>query len=335
MTYFNRILPALILMLSAPLIAEFLLGDFNIRQFAYMGIFVPLYGGGALLIREIARRAGRGWWTMMLLGLAYAFVLEGFVNQTMLNPNYMGQHMLKYGFISYLGTSFNYDIFILTLHVVWSVCTPIALAEGLAGKRAYEPWLNRIELGMVVLLTILGVVGTTIGAYKSNHFIASPMQYVVVGVLMMLAVLLAFKMDIKQGTKKVTGSNQLSYWVVLLAMLVLSSLFQFWFHYAPKHVAPLVGIAVFVVIDVLVVWLLVHYSRKVAVDDTTTSALLALSAGMGAILTYAWFGMRRFLNGASAMGIKTQPIDIAGQVGLILLFVALGWLAYTKIKKQL
>src|SRR5262245_15781139 len=72
MTTLRRIGPALALLIIAPLIAEFLLGDFNIRQIGFLGVFIPVYGAGALLVREITRRARRGWPTMLLLALAYA-----------------------------------------------------------------------------------------------------------------------------------------------------------------------------------------------------------------------------------------------------------------------
>ncbi|OSY89544.1 hypothetical protein WH52_02620 [Tenacibaculum holothuriorum] len=60
MNTLQRIIPALILLFISPLIAEFLLGDFNIRQLGYLGIFIPLYGASALFIREIVRRTRRG-----------------------------------------------------------------------------------------------------------------------------------------------------------------------------------------------------------------------------------------------------------------------------------
>ena len=35
-----------------------------------MVVLAPMSGGGALLIREVARRAGRGWPTVLLLAAA-------------------------------------------------------------------------------------------------------------------------------------------------------------------------------------------------------------------------------------------------------------------------
>src|SRR5262245_49360262 len=54
---FRRIGPALLLVVLAPIVAEFLLADFTVRQLGLLVALMPLYGCGALLIREVARRA--------------------------------------------------------------------------------------------------------------------------------------------------------------------------------------------------------------------------------------------------------------------------------------
>jgi hypothetical protein len=55
----------------------------------YLGIFVPLYGTVAVLIREITRRTGRGWPTILLLGAAFGLVQAGLIDQSLFNPGYL------------------------------------------------------------------------------------------------------------------------------------------------------------------------------------------------------------------------------------------------------
>lgn len=50
----RRIRPAITLFLLAPLVAEFLLGNRPIVLLPALLILAPMYGGGALLIREVA-----------------------------------------------------------------------------------------------------------------------------------------------------------------------------------------------------------------------------------------------------------------------------------------
>ena len=48
----RRIAPAVGLFFLAPLVAEFLLGNLPIKLLSALIVLAPLYGGGALLIRE-------------------------------------------------------------------------------------------------------------------------------------------------------------------------------------------------------------------------------------------------------------------------------------------
>ena len=45
---------ALILFLLAPLIGEYVLGNIPLSELGALVVLAPLYGGGALLIREVA-----------------------------------------------------------------------------------------------------------------------------------------------------------------------------------------------------------------------------------------------------------------------------------------
>ena len=61
-----------------------------IRRLPTLLILVLLYGCGALLIREVTRRTGRGWPTILLLGAAYGVIEAGLVDQAMFNPSFEG-----------------------------------------------------------------------------------------------------------------------------------------------------------------------------------------------------------------------------------------------------
>jgi hypothetical protein len=57
----RHVAPALGLLMLAPLVGEYLLGNVAINQLVALAFLAPLYGGGALLIREVARHTGHGW----------------------------------------------------------------------------------------------------------------------------------------------------------------------------------------------------------------------------------------------------------------------------------
>jgi hypothetical protein len=50
-----------------------------------LAALAPMYGGGALLIREIVRRKGRGWPSIILLALAYGILGEGIATESLFN----------------------------------------------------------------------------------------------------------------------------------------------------------------------------------------------------------------------------------------------------------
>jgi hypothetical protein len=91
----RRVAPAIGLFLLAPLVAEFLLGNLPITFLPGLVMLAPMYGGGALLIRELTRRAGRGVPTMLVLGIAYGLVEEGLTTQSLFNPGYGGGGLLS------------------------------------------------------------------------------------------------------------------------------------------------------------------------------------------------------------------------------------------------
>src|SRR3712207_861530 len=92
----RRVAPAVGLFFLAPLVAEFLLGNLPITLLPAIIALAPMYGGGALLIREVARRRGLGWSRIIPLALAYGILEEGLTTQSLFNPNYAGQRLLDY-----------------------------------------------------------------------------------------------------------------------------------------------------------------------------------------------------------------------------------------------
>lgn len=89
-----RLAPVVGLFVLAPFVGEYLLGNLTISALALGLLLAPLYGCGAILVRELARRYGGGWPTMALLACAYALIEEGPVDQLLWNDSYAGADML-------------------------------------------------------------------------------------------------------------------------------------------------------------------------------------------------------------------------------------------------
>jgi hypothetical protein len=191
----TRCVPAAIgLIFLAPLVAEFLLGNLPIKMLPALIVLAPMYGCGALLIRETTRRARRGWPTIVLLALAYGIVEEAFTTQTLFNPNYMhlNLHLLDSAYIPALGIGAWWTIFVLALHTIWSISTSIALIEATVPHRASAPWLGNVGLTITAALFVIGAAANTAIGYRNDHFLASPAQFATSAVIVILLIVAAF-----------------------------------------------------------------------------------------------------------------------------------------------
>jgi len=80
-------LPALSLVLIAPLVAEVLPGSAPITHPRVLPCIVLIYGPGALLIRDVVRVRSLGCTSILLLGAAYGILEEGIALQSLFNPS--------------------------------------------------------------------------------------------------------------------------------------------------------------------------------------------------------------------------------------------------------
>lgn len=143
------------LFLLAPLVGEFLLGNLSITSLPLLLLLAPLYGGGALLIRESGRRWGLGWPGMIVLCFAYGLVEEAFVTQSLFNPNYVGLRLLDYGYLPSLGISAWWTVYVLSIHAIWSTAVPIALVESFTPEAWRTPWLGKVGLTVTAVLFVI------------------------------------------------------------------------------------------------------------------------------------------------------------------------------------
>jgi hypothetical protein len=308
-----RIAPAVLLTLLAPIVAEFLLGDFSIRKLALVLALLPLYGGGALLIRETARRTGRGWPSIVLLAVAYSLLEEGFLTQSLFNPNYVGQRLLDYGYIPALGTSLNWSVFVLSIHVVWSIATPILIAEAIAADRRTQPWLRTVGFVIATILFLLGCAMTAAYSLESSPFVATKGQFVASGLLVGLAIAGAFTIG-AAGEPRRAASEAMAprpVWVFLVT-LALAILFMIAEPIArDRGLAPAVSVIARVACEAIAALLIVRWSR---LRGWRPAHYVAVASGT--TLTYALFGLSAFLQGHTNLGAPTDRIDVAGQVML-------------------
>ncbi|HEX4312029.1 MAG TPA: hypothetical protein VHZ25_18510 [Acidobacteriaceae bacterium] len=192
------------LLFTAPLVAEYLLGDLPIKLLPALIVLAPMYGGGALLIREVVRRIRRGWPSILLLGAAYALLEEAYTTQSLFNPDYLHLHghFLTHAWIPSLHIGGWWTLFMINLHAFWSISVSIALVEGFFPSRRDQPWLGRLGDSIVFVLFLVGCAMSIGITLKQDRWIAPPSQFIAAGVVILALIVLALRLRPAQRSRQ-------------------------------------------------------------------------------------------------------------------------------------
>jgi hypothetical protein len=302
----RRVAPAVALYFLSPLVAEFLLGDFPITMVFLLLVLSPMYGGGALVIRELVRRTGRGWPSIILLALAYGVFEEGVTTMSLFNPNYVDAHLLDQGFVPALGIAVPWTIFVLALHTVWSISVPIALVEEWTPRRT-TPWLRTPGFVIGCVLLALGSFGTTMSTYGTEHYVAAWPKLLTVAIVVIALVVAAFRLprrDIAPAARPAPSP-----WLVLGGTLLAGGLF-----FLTKWSPVWLGVAAMLVALAGAAIMITRWSRRAG-----WGSWHRLAAAAGGLLTYAWhdFTMHPLMGGGPVVTPVSHVVLALGALALL------------------
>lgn len=309
------ILPALGLFFLAPIVAEFLLGNMPISMLGLMAILAPVYGGGALLIRETVRSTGRGWPSILVLGLAYGILEEAFLDQTLFNPDFLSLHLhlLAPAYLPALGIGAWWTIFVLTLHTVWSVSVSIALAEALAPSRTETPWLGNIGLAIVAVLFALACTAMTLNSIRmdAHHFVASHSQFTWSAIACVGLIVIA--LSLPRRARADSAGTIPSPWLLGIAALASGLVFLF----VPQRWAWS-AVAIYLLLDIVWIAMILRWSARRA-----WKRLHPLAMAGGAAMAY---GTHAFFETPAVGGAVSAVTRIGNAVFLcaVLAVIAIG-----------
>ncbi|HEY3687772.1 MAG TPA: hypothetical protein VGL93_32345 [Streptosporangiaceae bacterium] len=312
----RRLAPVIGLFLLAPLVAEFLLGNLSITMLPMLVILAPLYGGGALVIRETTRRLGRGWPTMLLFAAAYGVFEEGITTLSLFNPDYAHGHLMDSGFIPALGIAGPWTVSVITLHVVWSISTPIALVELFVPDRRTTPWLGRTGLIVAAVLLLFGGVGSLMGTEAAYPY--TPTFEQMAGAVVVIVALVLAGLRAGRGPRAAAGRTAPSPWIVggtaLVAAAAYKELPNGWNPWLITGLVPAVGLAMVAAV--------VYWSAGSGWDDRHRLALVTAALAVYAITAFWQVPMM----GAS------PAVELAGHIVLAIGAAALVVLAARRIR---
>jgi hypothetical protein len=165
----RRLSPALVLLFLSPAIGELLSSSAPPAEFFNPPGFIMLsllYGGGAILARELAFRWGRGWPSLLVLGAAYGIAEEGLMCKSFFDPGWMDVGILgEYG--RWLGVNWVWSVELTIYHSVFSIVIPITLVTLLFPNRRMTSWIG--WRGLVVLSTLWLANGVLIFIFISKY----------------------------------------------------------------------------------------------------------------------------------------------------------------------
>lgn len=148
--------PGLVLFFLSPVIGELLSGSappaefFNPLGFIMLAI---LYGGGAILVREMSYRWGKDWPALLVLGAAYGIAEEGLMCKSFFDPNWMDLGPLgSYG--RWAGVNWVWALELTIYHCVFSIAIPILLVGILFPARRRQAWITKRELWLLFILWV-------------------------------------------------------------------------------------------------------------------------------------------------------------------------------------
>lgn len=145
-------------LLGAPVSAELVQGYLDVTgdlaESLFLVVFLaPLYGGAALVIREVAVRTGRGWPGILALSWAFGVAMPGLIDLSLFaehRPDVRGWEEL-WSPTAAGGVSWHPAFTWSAAHVVMSIGVPLALLDALAPStrgRSLLGWKGVVALGV-------------------------------------------------------------------------------------------------------------------------------------------------------------------------------------------
>jgi len=286
------------MMVLPPIFTEWLLG--GTRLSAIVGfppiVFMEIvvWGGGALMLRALARRLGLGWGSLILFGLVIAIAEEFVIQQTSFAPLVIkleGVEWARAGGINYV-----YAVWALAYEAVWVVLMPTLVAEMVFPHRRAETWLSKTGLGIVAILFPIGALmawygWTHVARQRTFHLpLYTPSLGEFSSALAMIAMLLVWAIRFPPRRRKsaippspvLLGVGGAIWSTVWFGLVVLA------FGKLPQLSAPAVFVSALLLMLAIVFWL-TRWGASSAWNERHSFGLFFGTLGGAMLATFAGF----------------------------------------------
>jgi hypothetical protein len=270
----NRFYPLCVLFLLAPAIGELLSGSappaefFNPLGFIMLSI---LYGGGAIIVRELKVRWQKGWLSLLVLGAAYGIVEEGLMVKSFFDPEWMDLGILgTYG--RWLGVNWVWSVELMIYHAVISIAIPIMLTELIFPNQRNDSWIGGWAWGILLALFV-GIVA--FGYFMLTPYRPDILTYFLAIVVVAELVILASQLPSELFKHRVVAPrNPMWFWLIGFTGILVFFIVFWGLPHTP--LPPLVTILLGISLVVVIAWLVLRISGNgVALTERHRLALAA------------------------------------------------------------
>lgn len=210
----KKLLPAAVLFFLSPVLGELLSGSAPPAEFFSLfglTVLLVLYGGGAILVREMIVRWRKGWASLLVLGAAYGIIEEGLMVKSFFDPNWVDIGILgSYG--RWFGVNWVWSLELTIYHAVVSITIPILLTEMIFVSRRNESWVGR--RGFIILF-ILFTADVVFGYFALTPYRPGVVQYWLTVAVIVTLILTAWRLPHYLFTpKETTVRKPIRFWLV-------------------------------------------------------------------------------------------------------------------------
>jgi hypothetical protein len=233
------------------------------------------YGCGAVLCRELARRWGKGWLSLLLLSAAYSVFEEGIVSRAFFNP-----HWLELGTLEnvdyFAGINWTYSVSLVHFHVTISILSSVMLAELAYPDRRGESWLSNGQMLICGLVLALWPPALAVLAQAGSPLYAPPLGLYLLAAAVVAGLIAAARLAPSQPFRSTKFQADPPYRLLVLGAVNVTVTFVTVHMLPTLWPVPLGARVIFLVVfNTLSFWLFLRWSGHVmAWDDRHRLALV-------------------------------------------------------------
>ncbi|MBN1201845.1 MAG: hypothetical protein JXJ20_08325 [Anaerolineae bacterium] len=275
----QRITPGVALLFLAPIFGELVSAHQSLFEFLNPLSFVLTalpYGFGAIICRELVVRWGKGWFSLVLLGIAYGIYEEAIVARSIWDPDWAELGPLR-DYTYWQGLTWTYAEVLIHFHLTISIICSVVVAEILFYDQRRDSWVNNRQLKWC----FVGLALWILPLWVFNPFVPPPGSLALAGLAIAGLVYAAWRLPAQVFPAR-AGTSTRPLWYGVVAAVSMTVVFVGVFMLPEENPSWLppwpVTFILVAVLDALAFWVILRWSGNGTTWDDRHK--LALVIGM-------------------------------------------------------